>query len=120
MALFIYINMTKPHPTKDKYLDIHPISWHSHPTKQISWHSASYVMTLILSHYGTANILQKVNKLRLIPNGHNFPDMIFKCIFLIENILIYIELLLKFVPKSPIINIPALVQMMAIIWTTIG
>ena len=41
-----------------------------------------------------------------------FPD-IFKCIFLNENIWISIKISLKFVPKGPINNIPALVQMMA-------
>ena len=40
-------------------------------------------------------------------------DAIFKCIFLNENVLIPIEISLKFVPKGPINNIPALVQIMA-------
>ena len=34
---------------------------------------------------------------------------IFKCIFLNENVWILIEISLKFVPKGPINNIPALV-----------
>ena len=38
---------------------------------------------------------------------------IFKCIFLNESIWISIEISLKFVPKSPINNIPAWVQIMA-------
>ena len=38
---------------------------------------------------------------------------IFKCIFLIENAQISIEISLKFVPKGPITNTPALVQIMA-------
>ena len=37
----------------------------------------------------------------------------FKCIFLNENIWISIKISLKFVPKGPINNIPALVQIMA-------
>ena len=38
-----------------------------------------------------------------------FADVIFKCIFLNENVWILIEISLKFVPKGPINNIPALV-----------
>ena len=37
----------------------------------------------------------------------------FKCIFLNENVWIPIKISLKFVPKGPINNIPALVQIMA-------
>ena len=40
-------------------------------------------------------------------------DNILKCIFLNENVLITINISLKFVPKVRINNIPALVQMMA-------
>ena len=46
-------------------------------------------------------------------NGRHFPDYIFKCIFLNENIWIPITISLKFVPKARINNIPALVQTMA-------
>ena len=46
-------------------------------------------------------------------NGHHFLDDIFKCIFLNENVWISIKISLKFVPKGPINNIPALVQIMA-------
>ena len=42
-------------------------------------------------------------------NGRHFPDDIFKCIFLNENVLISIKISLKFVPKGQINNIPALV-----------
>ena len=38
---------------------------------------------------------------------------IFKCVFLNENVWIQIGISLKFVPKGPINNIPALVQIMA-------
>ena len=41
-------------------------------------------------------------------NGRHFPDDIFKCIFLNENVLISIKISLKFVPKGQINNIPAL------------
>ena len=47
-----------------------------------------------------------VNTLRLRQNGHHFPDDIFKCIFLNENIWISIKISLKFVPKGPVNNVP--------------
>ena len=37
----------------------------------------------------------------------------FKCIFLNENVKILIQISLKFVPRSPIDNKPALIQVMA-------
>ena len=46
-------------------------------------------------------------------NGRHFPDDIFKCISMNENVWISIKISLKFVPKGPINNIPALVQIMA-------
>ena len=42
-----------------------------------------------------------------------FRDDIFKCTFLNENVYIFIKISLKFIPKGPINNIPALVQIMA-------
>ena len=55
----------------------------------------------------------RFNTLRPRQNGRHFADDIFKCIFLIENVKISIKISLKFVPKDPINNIPALVQIMA-------
>ena len=46
-------------------------------------------------------------------NGRRFADDNFKRIFLNENVRISIEISLKFLPKGPINNIPALVQIMA-------
>ena len=54
-----------------------------------------------------------LNTLRLRQIGRHFPDAIFGCIFVNENIQISIRISLKFVPKSPINNIPALVLIMA-------
>ena len=54
-----------------------------------------------------------MNTLRTRQNGQQFPDNIFKCILLNENVSISIQISLKFVPKGPINNIPALVQVMA-------
>ena len=53
------------------------------------------------------------NTLRPRQNGHRFPDDTFKCIFLNENVRISIKISLKFVPKGPINNSPALDQIMA-------
>ena len=53
------------------------------------------------------------NTLRPRQNGRHFPDDIFKCIFLNENIWTSIKFSLKFVPMGPINNILALIQIMA-------
>ena len=57
--------------------------------------------------------LSLFNTLRPIQNGRHFADDTFKHIFLNENIRISIKMSLKCVPKVPINNIPALVQIMA-------
>ena len=56
---------------------------------------------------------QDINSLRPRRNGRYNADDIFKCIFLNENVWIPTKISLKFVPKDPINNIPALVQIMA-------
>ena len=53
-----------------------------------------------------------INTLRPRQNGRRFADDIFKRIFLNENVRISIKISLKFVPKGPINNNPALVQIM--------
>ena len=53
------------------------------------------------------------NKLRLRQNDHRYADDNFKCIFFIEKLCILIRISLEVVPKGPISNIPALVQVMA-------
>ena len=62
---------------------------------------------------GSTTDIQLLNTLRPRQNGRHFPDDIFKCIFLNESIWIWLGISLKFVPKGPINNIPALVQIMA-------
>ena len=57
--------------------------------------------------------LRWVNTLRPGQNGRRFADDTFKRIFLDENVRISIKISLKFVPKGPINNNPALVQIMA-------
>ena len=54
-----------------------------------------------------------VNTLRPRQSGRHFADAIFKCNCLNGNIWIPIKMSLTFVPKGPINNIPALVQVMA-------
>ena len=62
-------------------------------------------LDVILKHW--------VNTLRPRQNGRHFVDDTFKYIFLNENVIILVKISLKFVPKGPINNIPALVQIMA-------
>ena len=59
-----------------------------------------------------------VNILRPIQNDSHFPDDIFKCIFLNENVWISIRISLKFVSKIPIDNKAELVQIM--VWCLTG
>ena len=53
-----------------------------------------------------------LDSLRPRQNGRHFADDVFKRIFLNENAWISPKISLKFVPKVPINNIPALVQIM--------
>ena len=70
--------------------------------------------------YTLKDVLQSeyFNTLRPRQNGRHFPDNIFKCIFLNENIYISIKILLKFVAQGPINTIPGLVQIM--VWHLTG
>ena len=54
-----------------------------------------------------------LNELTHWQNGRHFADDTFKHIFLNKNVCISIEISLKFVPKGPMNNMPALVQIMA-------
>ena len=42
-------------------------------------------------------------------DGRLFADDIFRCIFVNEKLCVFMEMSLKFVPKGPIVNNPALV-----------
>ena len=59
------------------------------------------------------NSITMVNTWRPRQDGCHFPDDIFKWIFLNEYVWILIKISMKFVPKGPFNNIPALVQIMA-------
>ena len=65
----------------------------------------------------TYNLIHSIeitfNILRPRQNGHHFIDDIYKCIFLIENVWISINMSLSFVLGGTIYTIPALVQIMA-------
>ena len=58
-------------------------------------------------------IIASVNTWRPRQNGRHFSDDIFKYIFLDENVWITIKVSLMIVPKGPINNSPALIQIMA-------
>ena len=60
----------------------------------------------------------RFNALRPRRNEQHFAGDIFKRIFFNENVWISIKISLKFIPKGPINNIPALVQIMA--WRRLG
>ena len=60
-----------------------------------------------------ANDRKLILTLRPRRNGQHIADDIFKRIFINENVWILFKISLKFVPKGPINNIPALVQIMA-------
>ena len=57
------------------------------------------------------------NTLRSRQNGRRFADDTFKRNFLNENVRISIKISLKFVPKGPINNNPALLQIMVWRWS---
>ena len=67
---------------------------------------------IINDHHGHI-WLQLLNTLSPRQNGPHFTDNFDKCVSLNENVWISIKISLKFVPKGPINNIPALVQIMA-------
>ena len=73
------------------------------------WREA-LMFTLICPNKWLSN---NFNTLKPRQNNRHFPDDIFRCIFLNENVWISIKISLKFVPKGPINYFPALVQIMA-------
>ena len=80
------------------------ITAHDYCTGSSSWQCTVLLIT---------GICFPVNALRPRQDGCHFPDDIFKCIFLNENAWILFTISLNFLPKGPINNIPALVQIMA-------
>ena len=84
-------------------------------TGQLStWHTKSTVDITVVTNWGFYFKPHCfVNTLRRRQHGHRFADDILKRIFFNENVKISIKISLKFVPKGPINNIPALIQIMA-------
>ena len=72
-----------------------------------------YHVDLMFWRWRTRGCTPSLITLRSRQNGRHFADDILKCIFLNENVSIPITISLKIVPKGPINNIPALVQIMA-------
>ena len=70
------------------------------------------VQHYVILDYGIMTHSCIYNTLRLRQDGHHFPDDIFKCILLNKDVLILLDISLKFVPKGQINYIPALVQIM--------
>ena len=95
------------HQTRDNPLPETLISWCIHRSTGVRIPRTSLLPPFSL-----------LNTLRPRQNGRHFADDIFKCIFLNENVWTPIKISLKFVPKGPINNIQALVQIMA--WRRLG
>ena len=88
-----------------------PRSWSIPWLLLTGWSKESSADLVLLEYSGFS--ITRVNTLRPRQNERHLPDDIFKCIFLNENVSILIKISQKFVPKGPINNIPALVQIMA-------
>ena len=89
-----------------------------------SWFSQFFrIFTILIDywisrfiHYScgdTCRIWVGFNTLWPRQNGRHFPDDIFNCIFLDGNAWISTKISLNFIPRCPINNISALVQIMA-------
>ena len=88
--------------TDDKSTLVQVMAW-SH---QATSHNLNQCWPRSKPPYGVIRS-QWVNTLRLRQNGCHFPDNIFKCFFLKENVWISIKISLKFVPNGPTNNIPS-------------
>ena len=77
------------------------------------WYKERVYLARFMEPHGSHIRKLAFNTLRPRQNGRHFPDDIFKWIFLNENVWISIKISLKFVPRGPVCNIPASVQMMA-------
>ena len=72
-----------------------------------------FEISLIFVLNGLKDYARAFNSLRPRQNRRHFADDIFNVFWGNENVWIPIKISLKCVPKSPINNIPAMVQMMA-------
>ena len=94
--------------TDDKSTLVQVMAW----CRQATSHYLSQCWPRSMSPNGVTRP-QWVNTLRLRQNGRHFADDFFRCIFFKENTCISINISLKFVPKSHINTILALVLIMA-------
>ena len=76
----------------------------------------AYARHVCTSDWVIAYAMPQMSQEELTHWGWDKMVTIFKCIFLNENVSIVIKISLKFIPKGPINNIPALVQTMAWHW----
>ena len=76
--------------------------------KSANGHSYAEFYWILPAQVYSAESFWCINTWRPRQNCRHFPDDIFKCIFFNENVLISINISLKFVPKGKINNIPAL------------
>ena len=92
--------------------------WYFLPQMELQWGTWEWPLFLTMaSHFIMFYLFYlyfiKFNSWRPWRNRRYNADDIFKCIFLRENVWIPNKISLKFVPKGPINNIPAMVQIMA-------
>ena len=92
--------VTRPHIVNWILTNIFCAIWIK--TQKCSWEQR-HLKSHLLSD-GHCVQIRCANTLRTRQNGRHFPDDIFKCIFLNENVWITIKISLKFVPKGPISN----------------
>ena len=102
-------------PSENSYQ--HQSGPRSPPTTVVMTRTYHGITFLYSGHSGTSDTFL-INTLRPRRNEQHFADDIFKRIFFNENVWISIKISLKFVPKGPINNIPALVQIM--VWRRSG
>ena len=98
--------------SKKKIPTILLIGWYFHNHSQVDANHCRHLDQSCNHHQINSSVFSQINTLKPRKNGRHFAD-IFKCIFMNENAWISIEISLKFVPKGPINNITALVQIMA-------
>ena len=91
------------------------ICYHPYPAPYYMWDTVNMQTKKVskVPPFDGTDWSKKINTLRPRQNGRHFADDTFKLIFVNENVRISIKISLKFVPKGPINNIPALVQIMA-------
>ena len=80
---------------------------------QNTFDEKSSLVQVLAWHHLRQQAIAWANVKTLRQNGCHFRDIIFKCIFLNEYMFILMKISLIFVPKGPINNILALVQIMA-------